>query len=112
MTVLSGGRYDSLISEFGADLPATGFGLNIDDLARAKLSRGEISAPPAPEYLLFGEDGYETEALQLFREWTNAGKTCEHSVCADFAAAKKYAEAHGIRKMIKIGKNGQEEVTV
>lgn len=112
VTVLSGGRYDSLISEFGADLPATGFGLNIDDLARAKLSRGEISVPAAPEYLLFGEDGFETEALQLFRELTKAGKTCEHSVSADFDAAKKYAETHGIKTIIKIGKNGKEEVTV
>ena len=42
VTVLSGGRYDSLIREFGADLPATGFGLHIDDLARAMLSRGEV----------------------------------------------------------------------
>lgn len=112
VTVLSGGRYDSLIHEFGADLPATGFGLNIDDLARAKLSRGEVPAPQAPEYLVFGEDGFETEALRLQTELVKNGKTCEHSVCTDFDAAKKYAAAHGIAKILKIGKNGKEEVVL
>jgi ATP phosphoribosyltransferase regulatory subunit len=33
--VLSGGRYDNLFSDFGEDLPATGFGLNIDMLTAA-----------------------------------------------------------------------------
>lgn len=36
-TVLSGGRYDTLLSEFGADLPATGFGVNVDAVARSLL---------------------------------------------------------------------------
>ncbi|MDR2156299.1 MAG: ATP phosphoribosyltransferase regulatory subunit, partial [Clostridiales Family XIII bacterium] len=35
--VLSGGRYDDLFSDFGNDLPATGFALNIDLLAGAAL---------------------------------------------------------------------------
>jgi len=35
--VLSGGRYDDLLSDFGADLPATGFGLDIDELAASAM---------------------------------------------------------------------------
>ena len=35
--LLSGGRYDSLLSDFGEDLPATGFGINIDLLTEAAL---------------------------------------------------------------------------
>lgn len=31
-TVLSGGRYDNLIAEFGRDLNAVGFGLNVDEI--------------------------------------------------------------------------------
>jgi ATP phosphoribosyltransferase regulatory subunit len=36
--LLSGGRYDNLFSEFGEDLPATGFGVNVDLLYEALLS--------------------------------------------------------------------------
>ena len=32
-SVLSGGRYDKLINEFGLDIPATGFGVNVDSVS-------------------------------------------------------------------------------
>ena len=36
--VLSGGRYDSLFRDFGEDMPATGFALNLDQLTSAALA--------------------------------------------------------------------------
>ena len=45
--VLSGGRYDGLIREFGEDRPATGFGINIDLLCEKTGIGAEIKAPSA-----------------------------------------------------------------
>jgi len=45
--VLSGGRYDGLIREFGEDRPATGFGINIDLLCEKAGIGAEIKAPSA-----------------------------------------------------------------
>jgi ATP phosphoribosyltransferase regulatory subunit len=47
--VLSGGRYDSLFSDFGENLPSIGFGLNIDQLTEAELKSltPQSSATPA-----------------------------------------------------------------
>ena len=45
--VLSGGRYDDLFKDFGEDLPATGFGINVDQLAAALLKEKEEAAKPA-----------------------------------------------------------------
>jgi ATP phosphoribosyltransferase regulatory subunit len=42
--VLSGGRYDSLFRDFGEDMPATGFALDVDALAEGLLKNG-----PPPE---------------------------------------------------------------
>ncbi len=39
--VLSGGRYDDLFRDFGKDLPATGFGINVDQLAAGILKKEE-----------------------------------------------------------------------
>ncbi|HWQ77181.1 MAG TPA: ATP phosphoribosyltransferase regulatory subunit [Anaerovoracaceae bacterium] len=39
--VLSGGRYDELFKDFGEDLPATGFGINVDQLASGLLRGSE-----------------------------------------------------------------------
>ena len=42
--VLSGGRYDELFKDFGESLPATGFGINVDQLASRLLKENEQSA--------------------------------------------------------------------
>ncbi|WP_084146016.1 ATP phosphoribosyltransferase regulatory subunit [Anaerovorax odorimutans] len=39
--VLSGGRYDELFKDFGEDLPAIGFGINVDQLAAGLLEEPE-----------------------------------------------------------------------
>jgi len=39
--VLSGGRYDELFKDFGDNLPATGFGINVDQLASRLLKENE-----------------------------------------------------------------------
>lgn len=39
--VLSGGRYDELFKDFGENLPATGFGINVDQLASRLLRENE-----------------------------------------------------------------------
>lgn len=39
--VLSGGRYDELFKDFGESLPATGFGINVDQLAAGLLKGNE-----------------------------------------------------------------------
>jgi ATP phosphoribosyltransferase regulatory subunit len=48
--VLSGGRYDGLFSDFGEDLPATGFGLDVDALTASAMYdwnlRGPASSAP------------------------------------------------------------------
>ncbi|HWP68143.1 MAG TPA: ATP phosphoribosyltransferase, partial [Rectinemataceae bacterium] len=42
--VLSGGRYDELFKDFGESLPATGFGINVDQLASRLLKENEPNA--------------------------------------------------------------------
>lgn len=112
VTVLSGGRYDSLISEFGEDLPATGFGINTDDLARAKLRRGDVPKAAPADALVFGEDGFETEALHLQNRLIRQGKTCENGAFDTFEQAKAYAEECGIRSLYRVNADGVQEVVL
>ena len=37
--VVSGGRYDTLLQQFGSPLPATGFGVNVDALTKVMLDK-------------------------------------------------------------------------
>ena len=43
--VLSGGRYDHLLKDFGCDLPATGFAINVDQIVTGILSHNGTGNP-------------------------------------------------------------------
>ena len=47
--VLSGGRYDELFKDFGESLPATGFGINVDQLAARLLKENGQTQPVTAE---------------------------------------------------------------
>jgi len=110
--VLSGGRYDGLLAEFGRPAAAAGFGLALDSLAEALLESGALESPPSPELLLFGEAGYEDEALKFFSELrkTDAHVTC--SVAETLEETLRFAKEHAIPRVIVIGVDGERDIVV
>ncbi|MEG1243529.1 MAG: ATP phosphoribosyltransferase regulatory subunit, partial [Oscillospiraceae bacterium] len=102
ITVLSGGRYDMLIGEFGNPLPATGFGVEVDALANAMLSRGEIRPTRPADVLVFGENGCEIKALKHLTELTEKGFICENSVFETANQSQKYARKKGIKRFVLV----------
>jgi len=56
-SVGSGGRYDELLGRFGWDLPAAGFGLDLDRTGEALLAAGAVEGRPARVVVVgHGED--------------------------------------------------------
>ena len=102
--ILSGGRYDKLLDEFGYDVPATGFAVNIDAVVKV-LSRQQ-NAVPAPEtnsnVLIWAADGCEADAIEAAENLRKKGLIVEHSLSATLDAAKAYAAAHGIDTVLPI----------
>ncbi len=88
--VLSGGRYDKLLSEFGYDIPATGFAVNVDAVARAVMKNTDFGTKPV-DVVVFGTDGYETEAIVHSRQLISEGLTAETAVFDDEAEVRRYA---------------------
>ncbi len=41
--VLSGGRYDKLIADFGYDIPATGFAVNVDAVMSVEMKKNSVT---------------------------------------------------------------------
>ena len=96
--VLSGGRYDKLLSEFGYDVPATGFAVNVDAVARAELKKVDFKPAPA-DVLVFGTDGYEAAAVAYARKLISEGYTAETAVFDTYDEVKRYAEKKGIKRI-------------
>ena len=105
--VLSGGRYDKLIAEFGYDVPATGFAVNIDAVVKV-LSKQRNSVPaaqqPVSNILIWAEKGCEADAIEAAKSLRAKGLVVEHSLSETIEAAKEYAAAHGIDSVLPIEK--------
>ncbi|MCM1381903.1 MAG: ATP phosphoribosyltransferase regulatory subunit, partial [Muribaculaceae bacterium] len=106
--VLSGGRYNKLLAEFGYDVPATGFAVNVDAVAKVMKQSHTYSAP-VPDVIVYGEDGSEMEAMKRAQKLRGEGLTVENSVFASYEETKAYAVKKGIPKAVRVQKNTVEE---
>ena len=102
--VLMGGRYDNLLSEFNAPMPACGFGVDVDALTTIAMSNIRPQLKVA-DVLVHGDDGFEVEAQIKINELVSQGYMCESSVFSTREEAKLYAEEKGIKEVIYIGKD-------
>ena len=71
----SGGRYDALLSRFGAALPATGFVLHVDRCHDSIVRRAGAVAAPAPLQVSWASDAHAA-ALELARGLRRRGVAC------------------------------------
>ncbi len=106
--VLSGGRYNKLLAEFGYDVPATGFAVNVDAVAKVMKQSHTYSAPVA-DVIVYGEDGFVMEAIKYANKLRSDGLIVENSVFASYDETKAYAENKKIKKAVYVGKNISEE---
>jgi len=101
--VLSGGRYDNLLSLFGAPMPAIGFAMNADALAGIAMMRGEVPEVAPPKVLVHGESGYEMKAIAHSARLTQNGVKSENSVFETREEAIAYARDRGIERIDFVG---------
>ena len=107
-TVLTGGRYDTLLSDFGADLPAIGFGLDVD--AAARVIRQGMDFDLAPDTLVYAESGFYAKGLSIANEEASAGRKAEFSVYETMEETLSYARRKGIRRLLIAGEEVREVI--
>ena len=101
--VISGGRYDKLISEFGYDVPAIGFAVNVDAVAKVLAKSGEISELPCADVIVYAESGYEADAFKAAQKLRDEGAVVENALFDDLETVRDYAKEKGIPKVMIIG---------
>ncbi len=101
--VISGGRYDELLSEFDAPMGAAGFAIDTDAITIKHLSDGEVSYADNPDVLVFANDGHEIEAINKVAELNKSGKKAQFSVLPTLEETKEFATVRGITEVIVVG---------
>lgn len=110
ISVVSGGRYDSLGLEFGRDMQSTGFGIETGDLAQVMLTRGEVEDEITPKIMVWGADFFITDALKYSKALREKGIYCEMSDFLTREETLEYAKNKGFLKVCIIDENGTSEV--
>ncbi len=100
--VLMGGRYDKLLSGFGAPMAACGFAVDVDALTSINMKNSGSQLPVA-DILVHGLEGFEMEAQIELMKFISEGKTAEASVFSTEEEARAYAEEKGIQTLIVVG---------
>ncbi len=109
VSVVSGGRYDSLGAEFGRDMCSTGFGVETGALATVMLARDEVDEEKLPQIVVFSEKKYIMKALEYSKNLRNKGIYCENSTFETLEETKEYAKAKGISEIHIIAEDVREE---
>lgn len=107
--IISGGRYDKLISEFGYDVPAVGFAININGVAKVIEKSGVLPAAPKADILVFAEQGCEVAAIKKAQEYREKGFIVENALFEDIDSARAYAMEKKIAKVVVIDGSDKEE---
>ncbi len=101
--VISGGRYDKLISDFGYDIPAVGFAVNVNAVSKVIERNGILPAELPPDVIVFAEDGCEVAAVKQARELREQGLIVENALFSDIESVREYAKEKKIGKVVVVG---------
>lgn len=71
--IVTGGRYDNLVKQFGKDIPSIGFGIDLDRLLMA-MSRQKIDIPvECNPILILYENNIQREAIDMASQYRKDG---------------------------------------
>lgn len=101
--VISGGRYDELLSEFDAPMGAAGFAVDTDAITIKRLTDNEVSYSDNPHVLVFANDGHEIEGINLVAQLNAEGKKAQFSVLPTLEETQAFAKCRGIAEVKVIG---------
>lgn len=94
--VLSGGRYDNLMSGFFKESGAIGFALNVDVAAKALINeRGQASKP---DIIVFCDKDYEIESF-IYIKTISDKYIVEFSILESLEETIEYAKTKGIKRI-------------
>lgn len=109
--IVTGGRYDKLLVQFGKDAPAVGFAIVVDQLMLA-LSRQKISIPVSLVNTIVLYDSQAREsAIALARHFRSLGmavRLIRRSASGSLEKYRAYAERTGIRNLLCLGDDGSQ----
>ena len=109
-TIISGGRYDNLISKFGASKPAVGFAIDVDNILSVLEKQGNNNERVHEKFLIYYENSLIGSAYKFSEQIRAKGFICELSLFEEKEKTLSYGEQKKIDKVICIFENEKIEI--
>lgn len=106
--VVSGGRYDKLISEFGYDIPAVGFAVNVNGIEKAMQKNEHGRSSRKTDAIIFAAEGFRVAAFKAAEKLRSQGLIVENALSDDLDAVREYAKEMKIAKVVVIDADSKE----
>lgn len=107
--LLSGGRYDALLGNFGMDCPATGFALVIHKITKALKIQGQLQVPKRRHVLVLSCEtphGTVGEAMKKLRQRDDIVEFCLLKTADDI---RHYMKKRQVDELVRIHPDGRVE---
>lgn len=98
--ILSGGRYDNLIGQFGKDMPAVGFAIDVDSVLQSLKLQNDNNRSNKKKIFIQYKEEYLDAAYRAANELINKGVIVEMSLFDDIKEAVLYCNANNIKRII------------
>ena len=111
--IVTGGRYDSLLSYFGKNSASIGFVINVDGLMQAMASRKLFPDVSQKLTLVVYEAGCEADAIRYAKELRSLKKNCELHLLNeehDETFYLAYAKQRSQTSVVKLSSKGMKEL--
>lgn len=111
--ICGGGRYDKLVSEFGYNIPATGFALGIKRILIALERQKDLLPAPSIDVLVVFDKQNRKKGYAYMQRLRNNGQRVEHFLLdSNKVQLEQYAKSKSIAKIVRISNKNIEEVVV
>jgi ATP phosphoribosyltransferase regulatory subunit len=104
-----GGRYDSLLGQFGYECAATGFAFDLEQILRALEKEQALPRDAGPLFLIIDFHPDKWQALIVARSLRSKGYPAARDIIVrDLEGSLTYAKTCGIRYALILGQPGQQ----
>lgn len=107
--VISGGRYDKLIAEYGYDVPAVGFAVNVNAISKVIEKNGILPTVKGAGAIVFAEEGSEVKAIRTAKELREQGLIVENALFSDIESVREYAKEKKIARVVIVESDEEED---
>lgn len=108
--LVEGGRYDNLILQFGTDLPAVGFGMNINLVMQHLMQKQGLEDLQKRRTLVVSNDLTRKACIEVSGALRSQGLVIENSLTSHLEEALNYAKERGIGGLLHFKSGDQVSV--